>query len=554
MDNRRLEDDQIEDMFEEWSDYDMTSDESSSSEDEGEHSEAEEDEERIPDHPEIWSETPNNPMPFLFLGSPGVNDSNMSRENILGIFESFFSDDLLLKIVAETNRYAQQHISKNIGTLTSRSIVHKWVDTNLNELKTYFGILILQGICQKPTNELYFTKRESIATPFFSKIISIERFSLLSKFLHFSNNEDLSSLENIPNRKLAKIYPVLNHLREKFKSLYTPKKCISIDESLLGWKGRLGYKQYIPSKRKRFGIKFYQLCESETGYIYNFICYTGASTAYPHTPEDMPMTEKVVFSLAHDLLDRGYCLYMDNYYNSVALTEKLILRETDVVGTMRINRKGIPSELKSKKLKKGELVALFREKQTIIKWKDKKDVLLISTIHGSETEQVTVQGGKVVDKPTAVIDYNKFMGGVDVADSHLHFYSVSRNRLKKYYMKMFRHFFDMTCFNSYVIYKNLGGKEKRVSFMTNLGESLISKYMVPRGEIINRPSKIPKLSRYVERHFPDTIPPTTKAKPTKRCVVCWKNGTRKESRVWCVDCEVGLCPAPCFKIYHTVVV
>ena len=36
--------------------------------------------------------------------------------------------------------------------------------------------------------------------------------------------------------------------------------------------------------------------------------------------------------------------------------------------------------------------------------------------------------------------------------------------------------------------------------------------------------------RLVERHFPERIPPTEKkARPSKRCVVCYKNNRRKET-------------------------
>ena len=48
--------------------------------------------------------------------------------------------------------------------------------------------------------------------------------------------------------------------------------------------------------------------------------------------------------------------------------------------------------------------------------------------------------------------------------------------------------------------------------------------------------------RLLERHFPDRIPPTEKkARPTKRCVVCYKNNRRKETVFWCHECEAALC-------------
>jgi hypothetical protein len=57
--------------------------------------------------------------------------------------------------------------------------------------------------------------------------------------------------------------------------------------------------------------------------------------------------------------------------------------------------------------------------------------------------------------------------------------------------------------------------------------------------------------RLTERHFPERIPSTEKkSRPTKHCVVFYKQGTRKETVFWCPDCEDGLCVEGCFKTYH----
>ncbi|KAG8238287.1 hypothetical protein J437_LFUL015259, partial [Ladona fulva] len=52
-------------------------------------------------------------------------------------------------------------------------------------------------------------------------------------------------------------------------------------------------------------------------------------------------------------INSGRCIYMDNYYSSPDLFQRLVQRTTDAVGTVKITRKGIPTVLK-KKLKKGE--------------------------------------------------------------------------------------------------------------------------------------------------------------------------------------------------------
>ncbi|XP_064631427.1 piggyBac transposable element-derived protein 4-like [Lineus longissimus] len=189
-----------------------------------------------------------------------------------------------------------------------------------------------------------------------------DRFLLLCKFLHFADNTMMDP--GIPNvsRKLYKLYPILNHLRQKFKSVYQPEQEIAIDESLMMWKGRLGWKQYIPSKRARFGIKSYELCESQSGYIWDFFIYTGQDTEYRAEYRDNPsMGAKVVLSLAHPLLDQGYGINMDNFFSSPVLFDFLCQHETDAVGTIRSNRKGLPVQMKQKRLKKGESCEYYRD-------------------------------------------------------------------------------------------------------------------------------------------------------------------------------------------------
>ncbi|CAH2019884.1 unnamed protein product [Acanthoscelides obtectus] len=447
------------------------------------------------------------------------------------------------------SRYANQFIIKNYENIRPRSRVRAWTQTDANEIKTFLGLLLLQSVCVKPSYEMYFSKRESIETPFFSKVMTERKFALICKFLHFSNNNEID--ENTSQRKLFKIKPVLDHLQKRFMEVYIPEQNISIDESLLGWKGRLTWKQYIPSKRKRFGIKLFILAESSTGYTYNFLIYTGADTNYGDSFASEPLSARVVLELSNNILDKGYCLFLDNYYTSVDLAEKLSMRRTDCVGTMRLNRKGIPKKLKEKKLEHGEAYALFRKKIMLLKYKDKKEIVMISTLHDNQFVEKTKRG-KVMKKPVVIEHYNKKMGGVDLTDNMLHFYAMSRTHLKKYYRKIFLHFLDITVLNSYILYKKLGGRKSRLNFVIDLAEKLIEKYGRDKNCKAGRRSKTKNASRLIEKHFPSVIPSTThKKKPTKRCVVCRGKGKRKESIYWCESCKTGLCAAPCFGLYHS---
>ena len=77
------------------------------------------------------------------------------------------------------------------------------------------------------------------------------------------------------NQKDYKLKPILDHFNEKFQSVYLPECDVSVDESLMMWKNRLAWKVYVPTKHARFDTKSFELCEAESGYVWNFIVYVG---------------------------------------------------------------------------------------------------------------------------------------------------------------------------------------------------------------------------------------------------------------------------------------
>ena len=498
----------------------------------------------------VWSTgAQQNRDRFPFTGSPGMKAVVENKEDPLPFFELFFDDSLINLIAEQTNVYAQQFKEEHDGRLKRRFRVNSWADTNPCEIRVYLALLLLQGIIPKPKESLFFSKKESIDTPFFRKIMSSKRFALLSKFLHFSDNS--KSNDSIP-KKVAKLWPVLVHMKRKFSSVYIPDEHVSIDESLMLWKGRLGWRQYIPSKRARCGIKSYEICDSQSGYIWDVFVYTGKKTAYLNKyHEEKSMGAKCILTLAHELLGKGYCISMDNFFSSTQLFDKLCENSTDAVGTVRANSKDLPRDLMSKILKKGEVAAMYRGKVMALRWRDKKYVNMLSTIHDDSTVEIVVRGKKAV-KPQVCLDYNDKMGGVDLSDAYLASYPSARKRLKKYYKKQFRHIMDMATFNAYLLYKKCSGEWSRLKFVLILVDRLIETYKGGAQRESHRPSLEQSPLRLTARHFPEEIPPIScNSKPQRRCHVCYTNKQRKQTHFMCKECDKALCVSPCFKIYHT---
>ena len=75
--------------------------------------------------------------------------------------------------------------------------------------------------------------------------------------------------------RLHKIRPVLDKIVNNFKIHYTPQQNLSVDESMVGFKGRLSWIQYMPKKPRKWGIKIWTLADGTNGYVSNLKVYTG---------------------------------------------------------------------------------------------------------------------------------------------------------------------------------------------------------------------------------------------------------------------------------------
>lgn len=125
---------------------------------------------------------------------------------------------------------------------------------------------------------------------------------------------------------------------------------------------------------------------------------------------------KIVMELGDSYFDCRRTLFMDNWYSSVELAEKLKTRLTHLVGTIRPNRKFNPQQVIKKKLKKGEVASMRSDSNVLVlKWKDKQDLYMISTKHNSQIVEQHIKG-KIIKKLKVVIDYNIGKTSIDLSD------------------------------------------------------------------------------------------------------------------------------------------
>ena len=126
---------------------------------------------------------------------------------------------------------------------------------------------VLYWDCAKTRNQPLLERRSTFKKFCFQLNNANEQIPSYLRISYFNDNSNYDT--NDPARKkLFKICPLMGYLVTKFQSICTLGKNISIDEEPLLWKGRLNFKQYVPNKRSRFGMKFFSLCE-DCGYLWN---------------------------------------------------------------------------------------------------------------------------------------------------------------------------------------------------------------------------------------------------------------------------------------------
>ena len=74
---------------------------------------------------------------------------------------------------------------------------------------------------------------------------------------------------------LFKLRPFIDPFFNNFQYHYILSREVSVDESMIAFKGQLSFIQYMPKKPTKWGMKAYVLADAHTGYLCNWYLYTG---------------------------------------------------------------------------------------------------------------------------------------------------------------------------------------------------------------------------------------------------------------------------------------
>ncbi|KAJ8934918.1 hypothetical protein NQ314_013108 [Rhamnusium bicolor] len=243
------------------------------------------------------------------------------------------------------------------------------------------------------------------------------------------------------------------------QGLYRLGETIVVDETMVPFRGRLSFRQYNPSKASRYGIKLYKVCTPE-GFTWNLSVYDGKSEKLG----DLYIPGSTVINLTQDLLNEDRLIITDNYYTSIGLAKHLYQQNTNLIGTVRKNRKGLDNSTLEAKLQKGEICSVQQQYMTFMKWRDQRDVLMISTCFGDgSVETGKDRRGNTKTKPKIIVEYNKGKQGVDISDQLSSYYTSLRKSLVWYKKIAIGILCSTTVVNSHILYQTI--VEKNMSLL-----------------------------------------------------------------------------------------
>ncbi|KAF0725559.1 piggyBac transposable element-derived protein 4-like [Aphis craccivora] len=437
------------------------------------------------------------------VSTAGTKFEINNETSAIDVFFKFWDEEVFNLLLTCTNNYA-----KKIGTLTrphtKGSRAKNITKITREDLEKFIGLCLLKSQLKIPILRKAFSNNPMYYHPIFNYTMSGRKFEKILRCFNISEGISIN-----PCDRLHKVSTLVDILKNKFQSNFSPYEALSLDESMLLWIGRLLFRQYIKNKKNKYGIKFFEL------------------------------------------LDLSNIFYK---------------KKTHTTGTLRSNRKKNPKSITTKtlKLKFGQHVFAKKGPIYVSRWRDKREVLSITTGHKPEMVSVKNKYGQQKMKPKHIVEYNLNMSGIDRSDQMISYYSSPRKTIR-WYKKVIFHFLDISVWDAYYLYKKslstsnyrfIDFREAIIQKLIYLSENIIHGNQLIKNKNIHRNmNNLPRPTSPILGHMQEKIPHPPGWKRSGyflRCRQCTKQKKVKQTSWRCKMCpeQPPLCPGICFSMYH----
>jgi DNA polymerase III epsilon subunit-like protein len=488
----------------------------------------------------------------------GLQVSRNSVNSPIKAWKAIFTESILKKIVNYTNEY---------GNLKSET----WDTIEKSDIIDFVCCLFIASVQKrKDRTSNWWSEDPLVENVVMKRLMSGRRFHTILRFLHVSSVKDQPRRSDPNYDPMYKCQELLDMLEARYKKCFVPGQNLSLDESLIRAFGRIKFKVRIITKAARYGIKIYVLTDAETAFVLKVIVYTGKTTYGNEFDHEGKKTVQVVNKLVEQYAGSFRTIYVDRFYTSLDLLKSMDKINIFVTGTVMKNR--IPNTLtiakSSREFKSMERGASRRHLYSykneegkslqygLVCWKDRDMVYCLSSCHPTDKESVgqcmrrSAEGLKLLQRPAMIGEYNKYMGGVDLADMRrLHCNSTIMGQ-NRWWLKIFFYLLDVGTANSLVLYREAiaqtpSAEDDSKITIAEFKKKLIMGLVGPRLAMVHRPIATHELVRTTRRH---------------NCAYCALNSiVPRRTRYKCghPDCNMPLCSmgtgkteTDCFALSH----
>ncbi|KAE9522330.1 hypothetical protein AGLY_017276 [Aphis glycines] len=378
--------------------------------------------------------------------------------------------------------------------------------TTVQEMKALFGVLYIIGALKnghRSTKDMW--SSDGCNIDILKCAMSEKRFLFLLRCIRF---------DDIRGREERKKLDKMTHIRKVFddftmncKKSYALSEYVTLDEKLQSFRGRCPFRQYMPNKPAKYGIKIFALCDSVNCYTSNLEVYVGTQPAGPYAVDNSAAS---ITKRMHSLSRR--------------FTEKKVT----IIGTIRKNKREVPPSFASSKNRSVFSSYFgFSNNKTLVSYKANKNkiVILISTMHH---DKQIAQVNKEKLKPEIIMDYNRTKSGVDTMDYMTENYTVARTSAR-WPLTIFYALMNIGGINSQIIYQaNTKNKISRLQFLKTLGRELMEEHVQNR---ITIPAVRIEVKSSIRKYFNVQQLQESRVKASGRCSFCERSKDRKTTKV-----------------------
>ena len=165
-------------------------------------------------------------------------------------FKIFYRPEIILHMVRETNRKARdvRHECK----LSPNSVYKNFTS---QEVETGLAIMIRAGLDRNNFTDLHRLWDPIDSRPFYRVTMALNRFKFLLRCMRFDNYCNRPARQR--NDRLAATREVWETFNSNLRNIYIPNEALTVDEQLVGYGGKIPGRTYMPSKPRKYSIKFF---------------------------------------------------------------------------------------------------------------------------------------------------------------------------------------------------------------------------------------------------------------------------------------------------------